>query len=148
MLIGYARVSTIDQTLALQQDALTAAGCEQLYTDTVSGSVTTRPGLTPRRSPTFEQATPWWWQSSGLKRTTGLSAVLTCRDAPRGRAYEAQSVALQGPPDWAERPTRLTGGAQPVRSSSSTQATLAIDQCARQLVPRDAGFEDEPLTDS
>src|SRR4051812_14742532 len=74
-------------------------------------------------------------QSSGLKRTTGLSAVLTCRDAPRGRAYEAQSVALQGPPDWAERPTRLTGGAQPVRSSSSTQATLAIDQCVRQLVP-------------
>src|SRR4051812_37396450 len=46
MLIGYARISTLDQTLALQQDALTAAGCEQIYTDTVSGSVTTRPGLT------------------------------------------------------------------------------------------------------
>src|SRR5215211_9088159 len=46
MLIGYARVSTLDQTLALQQDALTVAGCEQLYTDTVSGSVTERPGLT------------------------------------------------------------------------------------------------------
>ena len=46
MLIGYARVSTLDQTLALQQDALTAADCEQLYTDTVSGSVTERPGLT------------------------------------------------------------------------------------------------------
>src|SRR3982751_2598924 len=46
MLIGYARVSTFDQTLALQQDALTAAGCEQLYTDTISGSVTERPGLT------------------------------------------------------------------------------------------------------
>src|SRR3954466_8929289 len=46
MLIGYARVSTLDQTLALQQDALTGTGCEQLYTDTVSGSVTERPGLT------------------------------------------------------------------------------------------------------
>jgi DNA invertase Pin-like site-specific DNA recombinase len=45
MLIGYARVSTLDQTLHLQQDALSAAGCEHLYTDTVSGSVTDRPGL-------------------------------------------------------------------------------------------------------
>jgi DNA invertase Pin-like site-specific DNA recombinase len=46
MLIGYARVSTLDQTLALQQDALSAAGCAELYTDTISGSVTDRPGLT------------------------------------------------------------------------------------------------------
>src|SRR2546421_522774 len=46
MLIGYARVSTLDQTLDLQRDALTAAGCEELYSDTVFGSVTERPGLT------------------------------------------------------------------------------------------------------
>ena len=46
MLIGYARISTLDQTLALQQDALTAAGCQELYTDTASGSLAERPGLT------------------------------------------------------------------------------------------------------
>ena len=45
MLIGYARISTIDQTLALQQDALTQAGCQELYTDTASGASTDRPGL-------------------------------------------------------------------------------------------------------
>ena len=46
MLIGYARVSTTDQTVALQEDALHQAGCARLFTDTLSGSTVQRPGLT------------------------------------------------------------------------------------------------------
>lgn len=45
MLIGYARVSTVDQNLALQRDALIEAGCEHIYTEQLSGAVTERPEL-------------------------------------------------------------------------------------------------------
>ena len=45
LLIGYARVSTLDQNLALQQDALTSAGCEKIFTEQMSGAVANRPVL-------------------------------------------------------------------------------------------------------
>src|SRR5690242_15343251 len=45
MKVGYARVSTADQYLRMQEDALKSAGCEEIYTDVISGVKSHRPGL-------------------------------------------------------------------------------------------------------
>ena len=45
MLIGYARVSTLEQSPDLQTDALNRTGCEKLFTDKAGGSRAARPGL-------------------------------------------------------------------------------------------------------
>ncbi len=44
-LLGYARVSTLEQNAALQHDALSAAGCWRVFTDHASGAKTERPEL-------------------------------------------------------------------------------------------------------
>ncbi len=45
MKIGYCRVSTTDQNLSLQKDALKNAGCEKIFEDVISGAKSKRPGL-------------------------------------------------------------------------------------------------------
>jgi DNA invertase Pin-like site-specific DNA recombinase len=69
MLIGYARVSTQDQTLDLQRDALKQAGCEKIYTDTASGATTERKGLEQALSHLRPRDTLVVWRLDRLGRT-------------------------------------------------------------------------------
>ena len=70
MLIGYARVSTQDQNLDLQLDALKQAGCELLFTDTLSGAKAERPGLKDTLSHLRRDDTLVVWKLDRLGRTT------------------------------------------------------------------------------
>ena len=53
-LLGYAKVSTLDQDPALQHDALIKAGCQRIFVDKASGKLKSRPAL----DDLLEQARP------------------------------------------------------------------------------------------
>ena len=69
MLIGYARVSTQDQNLELQIEALTKAGCKRIFMDTISGSRAERPGLTKAKEMLREGDTLVVWKLDRLGRS-------------------------------------------------------------------------------
>lgn len=69
MLIGYARVSTHDQNLELQLDALRAAGCEKVFEDKTSGTRPARPGLDQALDHAREGDTVVVWRLDRLGRS-------------------------------------------------------------------------------
>ena len=68
-LIGYARVSTADQTLDLQLDALKKAGCIKIFTDTASGAKSERTGLQEALNYLREQDILVVWRLDRLGRS-------------------------------------------------------------------------------
>ena len=109
---GYARVSTDQQSLDQQRDALTAAGCERLFTDQLFGVRDDRPGLAALLT-TPVLATWWWsWLSTASAVRCPRSSAPS-RPSPRpvcccARCARAPTTPPQ--PDGARRHLRRPGG--------------------------------------
>ena len=78
MLIGYARVSTDDQSLYLQKDALVRVGCKQIFQNRLSGAKSDRPGLNQALEYARAGDTLVVWRLDRLSRSLkGLIALVT-----------------------------------------------------------------------
>ena len=86
MLIGYARVSTAEQNLDLQTDALTKAGCDKIFTDTAGGAKSERPGLAEALSFMREGDVLVVWKLDRLGRSLKhlIETVLALQNAEKG----------------------------------------------------------------
>jgi DNA invertase Pin-like site-specific DNA recombinase len=89
MIVGYARVSTGDQALALQQDALQVAGCDRIFTDTISGAKVERPGLSQALDHLREGDTLVVWRLDRLGRSLGNLIELLTKLDNRGVGFRS-----------------------------------------------------------
>jgi DNA invertase Pin-like site-specific DNA recombinase len=86
MLIGYARVSTAEQNLDLQTDALTKSGCAKIFTDTAGGAKSERAGLAEALNFMREGDTLVVWKLDRLGRSLKhlIETVLALQEAQKG----------------------------------------------------------------
>jgi DNA invertase Pin-like site-specific DNA recombinase len=69
MKVGYARVSTHEQNLSMQKDALKQIGCRKIFHDQVSGAKAERPGLQEAKAYVREGDTLVVWRLDRLGRS-------------------------------------------------------------------------------
>lgn len=90
MNIGYARVSTEDQHLHLQIDALMQAGCEKIFTDEMSGAKSERPGLREALNFVRQGDTLVVWRLDRLGRS--LKDLIERVEELKGRQVQFRSL--------------------------------------------------------
>ena len=94
MLVGYARVSTTDQSPALQRDALEAAGCGRIFEETASGAKCDRPQLQAALDWMREGDTLVVWRLDRLARST-RQLIETVEDlGGRGIGFRSLTEAI------------------------------------------------------
>ena len=94
MLIGYARVSTQDQSPALQRDALTDAGCETVYEEKASGAQRDRPELKAALDYMRDGDTLVVWKLDRLARSMKQLIETVERLEARGIGFRSLTEAI------------------------------------------------------
>ncbi len=93
-LIGYARVSTLEQNPQLQTDALSTAGCQRTFTDTASGTTTERPQLSACLDHLRAGDTLVVWRLDRLGRSLPHLLALICQLEAREVAFRSLTEAI------------------------------------------------------
>jgi DNA invertase Pin-like site-specific DNA recombinase len=91
MRIGYARVSATNQSLSLQRDALLGAGCERIFTDTMTGTGTERPELSEALATLKAGDTLIVWKLDRLGRSLSHLVLLFAELCERGVKFRSLS---------------------------------------------------------
>ena len=94
MLIGYARVSTQDQNLDLQTEALANAGCKKIFDDKISGSHAERPGLAKLQEALRDGDTLVVWKLDRLGRSVKHLVGLVGDLHKRGVQFKSLTDAI------------------------------------------------------
>jgi len=94
MQIGYARISTDDQTLDLQRDALEKIGCDRIFTDTMSGARADRPGLADAIAQTRAGDTLVIWRLDRLGRSLRQLIETVTALEQRGIGFKSLTEAI------------------------------------------------------
>jgi hypothetical protein len=93
MLLGYACVSTVDQNLGLQRDALTGAGCTKIFTEQMSGAVTDRPALHDALEFARSGDTLIVWKLDRLTRSTTSRLPKRCWPTPTSASPKSRTAS-------------------------------------------------------
>ncbi|MGB9670598.1 MAG: recombinase family protein [Halothiobacillaceae bacterium] len=93
--IGYARVSTDDQNLDLQRDALLKAGCETIYEEATSGKSATRPELEQCRKALRAGDTLVVWRLDRLGRSLHDLVQIVAELEQRGVHFESLTEKIE-----------------------------------------------------
>jgi DNA invertase Pin-like site-specific DNA recombinase len=131
-LLGYARVSTLEQNADLQADALTAAGCWRVFTDHVSGAKAERPELGRVLEQLRDGDTLVVWRLDRLGRSLRHLIDVVADLSARGAGFRSVSESIDTTTSGGRLVFHVFGALAEFERDLIRERTLAGLQAARR----------------